>query len=687
MEELDSHRDDPLLQCLSWILSRQGIDASEASIRHGLPVDATRLTPSMMCRAAEKFGFSARIFKKPLGKISSLVLPAILVLENGDACILTAIKGRNRTVVFPHVSDKPQKIKAKALAKEYAGYVIYLTAPQTSAEEPGKNAGIIKKPRKGHWFWSVVRQFWTSYFWVIIAAMLINVLALASPLFVMNVYDRVIPNLAIPTLWTLAAGVTIALVFDFILKTIRSQIVDDTGKRVDMVVGSTIFEHSLNISMKHRPASAGAFANQLREFETVRDFFTSSTVIAFTDFIFIGVFLFVMSIIVGPIAIIPLVAVPVVLVFTLLVQIPLGRAIRKTQAESSVRHSILIESTTGIESVRAVCGENRMQKLWETALAATARSSTAARFWSMLSTNFTGLVQQAVSIVVIVWGVYLVGDGAITVGALIASNILAGRALAPLGSIASTIARSQQSLIAYRGLNSIMALPLESDSVQTSSSKIENGKIEFSDITFTYPDSNEPALKNISFTVEPGERIGIIGRIGSGKTTVGKMLAGFYTADEGTLLVDGSDIQQYAPADLREGIGYAAQETDLFAGTLRDNITIGAPGASNSEIERVAGISGVSSFASLHEHGLEMRIAERGRNLSGGQKQAVALARILIRNPRVLFLDEPSASMDTSTQSVLVRQLGELSRNDMTLIISTHQNALLKLVERLFGLE
>ncbi len=686
LEDASGVRDDALLACLGYIAQSLGKPVSYRAALHGLPLNDGRLTPGLVPRAAQRLGLLAKLVQRSISKVPALVAPFIVLFDSGDACVVirrTAL--RRLVVVFPLVSDKPRTISQSRLQKDASGYLFYVTAEAT--EEDAKSGRNQAKPKRGHWLWSAVSHFWPSWIQIVFAALVLNCLGLAFPLFVMNVYDRVIPNLAIPTLIALGTGVVIAIGFDFLLKQLRAVVLDRTGRRVDMKVASDIFEHALGISMTEQTGSAGAIANQIREFESVRDFFTSSAIIAVTDLLFIGIFITVLWLIAGPIALVPLLAVPIVLLVTLLVQVPLSKSVRDTQMQASRRHSILVESLIGVETIKTVSAEGVMQRRWENAVAATARANTTMKFWSSMAIYFTATVQQSVGVVIIFWGVFLVADGALTVGGLIAANILSGRVLAPLGNIAQTFARAQQAFVAMRGLTQFMALARERPDTLSSGRLIKEGTIEFRDVGFAYPGAGSDTLSSLNFKIAAGERVGIIGRVGSGKTTVGKLICGLYPASSGTLLIDGVDAQHYETADLRAEVGFVSQDPELFAGTIRDNIVLGKPTAREDEIAEVVELSGVDGFTATHPNGLSLTIGERGQGLSGGQKQAVALARMLLRRPKVLFLDEPSSAMDTATETTLIEKLKSHVDDDSTLIVCTHRGTFLEVVDRLLVIE
>ncbi len=673
----DESGEDSLLMCLRYVAVSLGRPYSRDGVLNGLPLQQDKLSVDLFTRAAERLGLRAKLVERRISTVPAMLAPFVVLTKSEGAVVVVGKSTSDNTVqiVVPAVSDDPKTVPISELEAEAGGYLFYITLDDARSAPAAEG--------RGHWFWSSVRRFWPSWIQIIVAASLINLLGLAMPLFIMNVYDRVIPNLSIPTLWALASGVVVALLFDFVLKQVRTHILDRTGQRVDMKVSASLFGHALAMPMSERPSSAGVIANQIREFESVRDFFTSSSIVAITDLVFIGLFIMVLVAIVGPIAYVPLAAVPVVVIVTLLVQMPLSRAVQATQEQASRRHSILVESLVGIETIKAVGGEGVVQGRWENAVAATTRATASTKFWSSSAIAFTGLVQQAVSVIIIVWGVFLIVDGSITVGGLIAANILAGRVLSPLGNIAMTLARAQQAFAAMRGVTALMKIPREGGSEVRSGYGVRGGAVEFRDVTFTYHGAPTPALSDLTVKIDAGERVGIVGRVGSGKTTMGKLLAGFYHPDQGSILVDEREVRGYDPAALRRGVGFVGQDPELFIGTLRENIILGHPAASEEQIARATEISGVDAFASVHPLGLDLPVGERGAGLSGGQRHAVVLARALLREPRILFLDEPSGAMDSTTEAELISRIGQATGSGETLIVCSHRRSFLQLVDRL----
>jgi len=682
MEAGERHA-DPLADSLMFLAAHHGRAVTRDALLGGLPILDGRLSVALYERAARRAGLETEAIQRDLLDIPQLVLPAVLIMRNGATLVLLGIDAASNRVKVADPSSKPYSPQLRPLDAVAATYTGYAFLVRAAAEADPRAVAAGSLPR-GHWFWSVVKVHWANYGHIALSALLINILALAMPLFVMSVYDRVIPNGAVPSLIALSIGMGLAIIFDLVLRMVRSRMIDVTGKTIDVVLAANIFEHIMGVKMAQRPTSVGILANQLRDFDSVREFFTSGSVVSATDLLFAVLFIGVLFMIAGPLAWVPLLMLPLMIAIGVALQRPLDRAIKRLQAESAARHGVLVESLAGLETVRATGGEARMQTAWERSVAATARSGEDVHFWSSLALTSANSAQMLTSLLMIVIGVFLIMNGNLTVGALVAANMLAGRVLAPIAGIASVITRGTQTFAALRSINRIMSLERErSPDRSYLARKIEKGTINFENVTFTYPNAPTKALDKVTFKITSGERVGIIGRIGSGKTTVGRLLLAFYEAQEGRILIDGVDSRQYDPADLRAGIGFAMQDTDLFFGKLRDNITLGFPAASDEEVLAAARLAGVESFIAGHPTGYDMPISEGGRSLSGGQKQAIGLARVLIRKPKILFLDEPTAHFDVRSESEFLERLKALDDARMTIIISTHRLSLLTMIDRL----
>jgi ATP-binding cassette subfamily C protein LapB len=681
----ESHKtfDDPLLGCLTILSKLLHKPHSAESLTAGLPLVDNRLTPTLFTRAAERAGLSAKVVKRPLRKISNLVLPAVLMLEDTNACILLKTKGKTATVIFPETGEGETEVDIKELGETYTGYAIFIKP----VHQFDDRTEFTTVPRASHWFWGTIMRFWPIYSEVFVASILINSFALASPLFIMNVYDRVVPNHATETLWVLAIGVATVFLFELLLRTLRAYFVDMAGKRADVILSASIFEKVLNVKMSARANSVGSFANSMQEFESFRDFFTSATLTTLIDLPFAFLFIFVIWLLAGPVAYIPLAVIPLTILVSLIFQVPLGRTIQHLFRHSGQRSSTLIESLTGLETIKSIGAETPIQRKWEQTIGFMSKYSQRARLLSSSAVNFTTYLQQMTTVAVVVFGVYLITENEITMGALIASTILTGRALAPMAQLAGVLTRYHQSKAALQSLNTLMSLPVERPTGREFLHRPEfKGGVEFKKVTFRYPNQPIDALTEVSFKIAPGEKVAFIGRIGSGKSSIEKLILGLYDQDEGAILLDGTDIRQIDPVDLRRSVGYAPQDVVLFFGSIRDNITMVAPFADDKAVLKAAEIAGVTEFVNRHPSGFDMPVGERGEGLSGGQRQSVAIARALLLDPPVIVLDEPTNAMDNSTEERFKAKMAEML-GDKTLLLVTHKASLLSLVDRIIVMD
>lgn len=675
--------DDPLLGCLIVLAKILKKPHSADSLIAGLPLVDNKLTPKLFSRAAERAGLSAKVVERRLHKISNLILPAVLLLKNSTSCVLLEMNKTTAKVIFPETGEGEAEISVEDLKEQYTGFAIFIKA----VHHFDNRVEETTIPRTGHWFWGTILRFWPIYGEVFLASILVNSFALASPLFIMNVYDRVVPNHAIETLWVLAIGVATVFVFDLLLRTLRGYFIDVAGKKADVILSSTIFEKVMGVRMESRSNSVGSFANNMHEFESFREFFTSATLTTIIDLPFAFLFIFVIWTIAGNLAFIPLALIPLGIIVSLIIQIPLGRTIQNLFKHSGQKSATLIETLTGLETIKSLGAESPVQRKWEQTIGSISRYGQRARILSSAAVNFTTFLQQMASVSVVVFGVYMISEGDLTMGALIASTILTGRALAPLGQVAGILTRYHQSKAALQSLNTMMDLPVERPSGREFLHRPQfKGGIEFKKVSFRYPEQPMDALSEISFSIKPGEKVAFIGRIGSGKSSIEKLILGLYEPQDGSILLDGTDIRQIDPADLRRNVGYAPQDVVLFFGSIRDNIALGKPFADDMAILKAAEISGVTEFVNRHPAGFDMPVGERGEGLSGGQRQSVTIARALLLDPPVLVLDEPTNAMDNSTEELFKAKLAsELA--DKTLLLVTHKASLLSLVDRIIVLD
>ncbi|MFI4937992.1 MAG: type I secretion system permease/ATPase [Candidatus Berkiellales bacterium] len=672
---------DPLLGCLLVLTRLEHHPFSPETLIAGLPLVDNKLTPELFIRAAARAGLSAQIVSRALADISSLVLPAILLLKNRQACILIAKNDAEgtATIIESESGSGEHIISLEELNTLYSGYAIF-TRP-TYRFDLRTEEGFKERPK--NWFWGVVASTWKIYSEVLLASFFINIFAVASSLFVMNVYDRVVPNNAMDTLAVLSIGVFIVFCFDFLMKTLRGYFIDIASKKSDVILSSEIFEQMMGIRMEARPESVGNFANNMQQFDSFRDFFTSTTISTLIDLPFILFFIVIIYVLGGYVAVVPLLAVPIVIFAGFLIQRPLSRAVQESYRYSGQKHAMLFESLAGVETIKSLSAESPLQRKWEHAVGMAAKIGTKVRGLSLTMINISIFVQQLAGVLVVILGVNRISDNEMTMGALIACTILTGRALAPLSQFAGLLTRYHQSMAALHSLDNVMKMPTDRLRGKTPLHRpVLKGDIEFKDVTFRYPRQAVPALSNISFHIAAGEKVGIIGRIGSGKTTIEKLILGLYQANQGTVLMDGTEISQLDPASMRRNIAYVPQDITLFYGTVKDNITFGAPFSDDIAVLRAAKIAGVTEFIAKHPQGFDMPVGERGEKLSGGQRQAVAIARALILDPPILVFDEPTNMMDNRTEENFKSQLTEVAK-DKTLILVTHKGSLLSLVDRL----
>ena len=675
--------DDPLLDCLVEITRLHGVTATAQALSAGLPLEEHKLTPALLPRAAARAQLSARVVKRTLDSISQDLLPAILLLNGERACLLLKKDGESYVVSHPELGGSSMEMSAAELSAQYTGVACFVR-PQFRFDA---RAPEVAKVRERHWFWAAIMENRRLYRDALIAALLINIFAMAMPLFTMNVYDRVVPNNAVETLWVLAIGITLVVIFNMILSTARSHVVDSASKRVDVRLSAQIMERVLDLRMEGRPVSVGSFAANLRSFESIRDFIASATITTLVDLPFILLFLLALAWISPWMILPPLVAIVLILLVSLAAQARMESLTMASYQASSQRNATLVEALTGLESVKTLNAQGSIQRNWERATEYIALTGGKLKLISSSTVGFVQAIQQLVSISVVIIGVYQAQESAISMGGIIAASMIAGRCLAPLGQVAGLLMQYQNARTSLGSIDNYMKLPIERPAeAEFLHRPVFHGGIEFRDVTFSYPGSKQPVLKKVSFKLKPGEKVGIIGRIGSGKTTLEKLALALYQPTEGAVLLDGVDVRQIDPADVRRAIGHVPQDPLLFYGSLKHNLAMGAPYADDASILAAANMAGVTDFANLHPDGFDMIIGERGESLSGGQRQSVAVARALINDPPILLLDEPSSNMDHQSEAQLRKRLGEASATK-TILLVTHRTALLDLVDRLIVID
>ncbi|MBH3429556.1 type I secretion system permease/ATPase [Pseudomonas alkylphenolica] len=675
--------DDPLLDGLLILCKLHGCTVSRAGLSAGLPLALQRLSPDLLARAAARAGLQARVLRRDLGAISALNLPVLLLLKEGRCAVLRRWGEDGRALILPSEAEGGEQwVSREELAEAYSGEALF-ARPRHELED----LRTPLMPRVNAWFRDTLKLSRWLYSDAVLASLLINLLGLMVPLFVMQTYDRVVPNQAISTLWVLVIGLLIGTLFELILRVVRAHLLDQAGKKTDLILSATLFERITGMSMKARPATIGGFAQSIHDFQGLREFLTAVTLTSVIDLPFVVLMLLVIGLLGGWLVVIPLIAFPLTIVFALLIQVRLRDTVQKSLALGAVRQALLIETLSGLETLKACSAESERQYQWESTHGALTRLDAHARNLSALATNGTLFIQQFCGMATIVAGVYSIIAGNLSVGALVASYMLGSRVLAPLGQIAGLITRYQQAQLTMRSTDALMALPQERQAGQQPLERTQlQGGLEVSHVTFRYAGQNAAALNSVSFSVKPGERIGIIGRSGSGKSTLARLLMGFYAPDEGQILLDNLDLRQLDIADLRHQIGYVAHDLPLLAGSLRDNLTLGARYVSDARMLEVAELTGVSELARQHPQGFDRPVGERGQLLSGGQRQTVLLARAMLLEPPIMVLDEPTSHMDNASEDQLRQRLHGWVQGK-TLLLVTHRTSMLSLVDRLLVLD
>lgn len=668
---------------------------SKESLVHDLPIEKGKENPELFSlnsskglfsRAAANAGLKTKFIKKDLDEISNLQLPIILLMNNSNSCIVDSFsEDRKKVKIISELSGDivEEWFDIDAIKQEYLGFAILVKKSFDYVDSDKKNQSdfVVK-----HWFWSTLKISRGIYIDVIFASILINLFVLATPLFTMSVYDRVIPNNAIETLWFFAFGVLLVYFLDISLKLIRSYFLEIAAKKSDIIMSSIIFEKVLGLKLEQIPKPIGSFANNLKNFDVIRGFLTNATLVAFIDLPFSIIFLIVIYYLGGVIVIIPIIVILIILIMALVLKVPIQRNIKKINEIVSKKNAILIEVLNNIETLKSLGGNNNIRWNWEESNGNIAQTGLLSRMLSAFIPSFTALLIQLNTIAIVIAGVYLIKDFQLTMGALIAIVILSSRAVAPMGQAAGLITNYEDASNSYRILNDLMhkpeERPKESDFV---SKKSFQGKIEFRNVTFKYPNTEVEILKNVSFVINPGERVAILGKIGTGKSTILKLILKLYEPTNGSILIDDIDITQLDPADIRRNMSYLSQHVSLFNGTLRDNITFRASFVNDEKMLTAAKIAGVDNFANAHPRGYDMEVGEKGEGLSGGQIQSVGISRACLFDYPINLFDEPTSSMDKQTEDNVLSNLNKFMKGK-TLLIVTQKMPILQIVDKIIVL-
>lgn len=679
--------DDAIGACLLWLAKTNGTTLSYDALVDGLPLVDGRLSPSIAARAAERVTLSVNLVRQPITQLNRLLLPCIILLEGHRACVLEAIDVQQQKVLLrmPDLDMQQQELALGDVSAQYSGIALYCR-PQFQLADGGSRDTHTPE-HQGHWFWSVIRANRRVYRDILIAAFFINLFALTMPLFVMNVYDRVVPNHATETLWVLAIGAIVVVCADLVLRMLRSWFVELAASRADLRLSAHIMERILGMRLKHSPQSVGSFASNVQSFESVRSFIGSMTITTLIDLPFFLLFVVIIGLINWLMVIPVLVGAAIVILYALSVQTKMQQLSEVSSQASAQRNSGLIESLTAAPTLKSFNATSRMQTQWEHATEFLSGCAGKQRLLGASVGAGAAWIQQVVAVSMIITGVYLVIKGDMSQGALIASYMLSSRAMAPVSQTASLLTQYHQAATALNSVEDMMEYEQERDfSKQQVSRGRLRGEIEFRNVSFTYPDEEKAALNNVSFHIRAGERVALLGQVGSGKSTIEKLILGLYQPSTGSIFIDGVHINQIDPAELRRHIGYVPQDVQLLSGSVYDNVTLGQPHASQERLLQAVHVSGLTRLIGPHADGMAMQVGEGGSRLSGGQRQTIAVARAVMADSAMLLLDEPTSAMDSNLENHVNKGLAQFSQGK-TLLLITHKTGLLNMVDRLIVLD
>jgi ATP-binding cassette, subfamily C, bacterial LapB len=670
---------DPMLLCLTMAAKLLGKNVPLQVMRSGFALDSSGKIPlTSYPDMAHKNGLMAAWSRISLSDIPHYVLPVLIPLIDGRACVLRNINKTEAVVWWAEKGMEDHRISLSALQDLAHPEVLALKVPPSRHDQ-------TLTPVQGsafNWFWGTLWRFRAFYVESMVATVVANILTLATIFFTMNVYDRVVPTGAYTSLWTLAIGTSVAIILEFVMRWLKARLVDLGGKKADLAINATLLREIMAIRLEHRPQSIGIFSSSMRDFESLRDFFSSASLVLLADMPFVLMFIVLIAAVAGPLAWIPALAIPLLLIIGFAFQKPLMKAMRENMKESGDKQSVLVESVLNLELLKAHNAESYLQRRWETSNLAGAESYKRIRGLTNWVMGFTTSIQQVVTVAMVVGGVYLIHANQLTLGGLIASVILAGRAISPLASVMSLTSRYQQASTALETLDGLMKRPrdrthgrnyLVPETIQ--------GGLQADSVEFAYPGEHKiPVIQKLSMSVLPGQKVGMLGRVGSGKSTFLRLMAGLYAPSAGNIRLDGVDMQQIEPSEVRSHMGYVGQEPQLFMGTVRDNLILADSWITDAKIIDVLKSLNIYDIVATHPLGLDMPVTEAGGGLSGGQRQLLSIARMMLRNPQLVFMDEPTSNMDQNTESRVIAVLKEWLK-DRTLLMSTHRPQLLEWVD------
>jgi ATP-binding cassette subfamily C protein LapB len=673
-----SANNDAVLDSLLFLARHHGRQLEKEQMAAGIPLPSGRVTENELAECAARAGLAVTPSDLRGEQIKASMLPALIVCENGDSVAVMHREGDRFECVIPGIAGS-NWLDVQKLESEYPGRWNFIR-PVFHFDV---RSLLYHLPKPRRWFWDVFHANKPIYMWALLATVVINLLAIVIPFYTMAVYDRVIPNNALDSLWVLTAAAVTVAIFDLINKLLRSYLLEAAARKADVALSSNIFTHSLRLRAADRPASGGVLANVVRDFETVRDFFTSTTLILLGDLPFMLLFLAIIALLGGWLVAVPLVLIPAALGVAWMTRKPLSNVINDNMKESAARTAHLFEVMNGLDTVKGLGAEAWARRKWEGLTVMLADNGLKMREIAAFGNNTVATITGLVTILLVMIGAMQVAVNEMTLGQLIAITMLSGRAMAPVAQMAGLLIRWEQTKVALHALDKVMESPVDGGAGNLHMTAL-HGRVELRDVHFSYP--NSPSLlKNINLKIQPGEKVGFIGRIGSGKSTLMRLLLNIYSPGQGAVLIDGISVGQMDPLSLRRQVGFVPQDVTLFHGSIKENILLGASDVNDQQLMEAVRLACLEESLTQMPQGLATEVGERGERLSGGQRQAVAIARALARRPQLLLLDEPSSMMDPATENQLINNLRGMK--DVTLLLVTHRTAMLPLVDRLVLLD
>lgn len=675
---------DPLIACIGQLAERFGVPFSPGMLTV-LARDANGRLPLHQAEPAlELLGLNCEPARPEAMPRRPEIYPAIVALADRSPVVVHEVKDGDALVWRPETGTSRWQ-PLDELNASYSGWLATVFGDPSVLREAAEPWGVRAR---GHWFWSELQKQRRQFSPVLMASLLINILALALPLFSMNVYDRIIPNRAHSTLWVLTIGVIIAFALDYALRRARTNVLDQIGRDLDLKLSQKIYSKILAAPLALRKGHTGNLVARVSEFSIVRDFFASTTIVLIVDMAFLVLFVALIAYIAGWLALVPIIAVVIMGILGLRLQRKVIRAAAEAQSDYGLQQTLLVESISGMETLKSIAGEGIMLGRWRRLAELGSQSQQRLREISSSAVSLTSTCQQTANIALIVGGYYLFDAGKITMGAIIAIVMLSSRSLSPAAQLAFLLTRGQQ---ARQTLDSLQELWEETDERRMGSAsltpEVRSANIKLENLEFSYPDTAVPSLSGINLEIRPGDRIAIIGRVAAGKSTLGRVMCGLYQPTGGSMLIDGIDSRQYRPQDLRSAFRFVGQDAALFSGTIKDNLTLGAENVMDEELIDALRTVGADMFLSQDAGGFDRPVGESGVRLSGGQRSFLSLARAMVSPTKLLFLDEPTGAMDSQTEKLFVERLSQSLTPDHTLLISTHRPALFAVCNRLIVLD